>query len=93
MNLIAISAGEEVRNIEEVYEPYLIQIGFIKRTLQGRKTNEAATLALPRHFWQFSCMGCLDNRKYRSFGRSCILLSHEKMAEKKSLKFLPHPCE
>jgi len=39
---IAISAGEEVRTIEEVYEPYLIQIGFIKRTPQGRETTEAA---------------------------------------------------
>jgi Holliday junction DNA helicase RuvB len=32
---IAISAGKEVRTIEEVYEPYQIQIGFIKRTPQG----------------------------------------------------------
>lgn len=39
---IAISAGEEVRTIEEVYEPYLIQIGFIKRTPQGRETTAAA---------------------------------------------------
>lgn len=39
---IAISVGEEVRTIEEVYEPYLIQIGFIKRTPQGRETTEAA---------------------------------------------------
>lgn len=39
---IAISVGEEVRTIEEVYEPYLIQIGFIKRTSQGRETTSAA---------------------------------------------------
>ncbi|MFA7562747.1 MAG: Holliday junction branch migration DNA helicase RuvB [Methanoculleus sp.] len=39
---IAISVGEEVRTIEEVYEPYLIQIGFVKRTPQGRETTEAA---------------------------------------------------
>ncbi len=39
---IAISVGEEVRTIEEVYEPYLIQIGFIKRTPQGRETTGAA---------------------------------------------------
>jgi len=39
---IAISVGEEVRTIEEVYEPYLIQIGFIKRTPQGRETTTAA---------------------------------------------------
>lgn len=39
---IAISIGEEVRTVEEVYEPYLIQIGFLKRTPQGRETTEAA---------------------------------------------------
>lgn len=39
---IAISVGEEVRTVEEVYEPYLIQIGFIKRTPQGREITEAA---------------------------------------------------
>lgn len=38
---IAISVGEETRTIEEVYEPYLIQIGFIKRTPQGRETTIA----------------------------------------------------
>ncbi|MHC1627126.1 MAG: Holliday junction branch migration DNA helicase RuvB [Methanoculleaceae archaeon] len=39
---IAIATGEEVRTIEEVYEPYLIQIGFIKRTSQGRILTGAA---------------------------------------------------
>ena len=39
---IAIAIGEEVRTVEEVYEPYLIQIGFIKRTPQGREITEAA---------------------------------------------------
>lgn len=39
---IAISLGEEVRTVEEVYEPYLIRIGFIKRTPQGRETTPEA---------------------------------------------------
>jgi Holliday junction DNA helicase RuvB len=39
---IAISVGEEVRTIEDVYEPYLIQIGFVKRTPQGREVTPAA---------------------------------------------------
>jgi len=39
---ISISVGEEVRTIEEVHEPYLIQIGFIKRTPRGRETTSAA---------------------------------------------------
>lgn len=33
---LAVTVGEEVDTIEDVYEPYLIQIGFIARTLRGR---------------------------------------------------------
>ncbi len=33
---IAVSIGEEIDTIEDVYEPYLIQIGFITRTPRGR---------------------------------------------------------
>ena len=33
---VAATIGEEVETIEDVYEPYLIQIGFISRTLRGR---------------------------------------------------------
>ena len=45
---IAISVGEEVRTIEEVAEPYLIQIGFVKRTPQGRAATAAAKEHLQR---------------------------------------------
>ena len=34
---LAVSVGEEIDTIEDVYEPYLIQIGFMARTLRGRK--------------------------------------------------------
>lgn len=33
---LAVAVGEERQTLEEVHEPYLIQIGFIKRTPQGR---------------------------------------------------------
>ena len=33
---LAATLNEEVETIEDVYEPYLIQIGFIARTLRGR---------------------------------------------------------
>ena len=39
---IAISIGEAVDTLEDVYEPYLIQIGFIKRTPRGRVATEGA---------------------------------------------------
>ncbi|MFH0967074.1 MAG: Holliday junction branch migration DNA helicase RuvB [Methanobacteriota archaeon] len=42
LKTIAISVGEETRTIEDVYEPFLIRIGFLKRTPQGRETTPAA---------------------------------------------------
>jgi len=39
---LAVSVGEEADTLEEVYEPYLIQQGFIKRTSKGRIANPIA---------------------------------------------------
>ncbi|MEL7570874.1 MAG: Holliday junction branch migration DNA helicase RuvB, partial [Eubacteriaceae bacterium] len=36
LDTLAAAIGEEKDNIEDVYEPYLIQIGFIQRTPRGR---------------------------------------------------------
>lgn len=39
---IAASIGEEITTIEDVYEPYLLQMGFLKRTTRGRVVTEKA---------------------------------------------------
>ena len=39
---LAVSIGEESETIEEVYEPYLIQEGYIQRTPQGRIATDRA---------------------------------------------------
>lgn len=39
---IASSIGEEITTIEDVYEPFLLQNGFIKRTSRGRVVTEKA---------------------------------------------------
>jgi Holliday junction DNA helicase RuvB len=39
---IAAAISEEVQTIEDVYEPYLMQLGFIKRTPRGRMLTGAA---------------------------------------------------
>ncbi len=39
---IAISIGEAVDTLEDVYEPFLIQIGFLKRTPRGRVATDGA---------------------------------------------------
>ena len=42
IDTLATTLGEEVSTIEDVYEPYLIQIGFISRTPRGRIALPAA---------------------------------------------------
>lgn len=39
---IATAVGEEAETVEEVYEPFLIQEGYIKRTQRGREVTEKA---------------------------------------------------
>ena len=42
LNTIATAMGEDPGTIEDVYEPYLIKEGFIKRTPRGREVTELA---------------------------------------------------
>lgn len=42
VDTIAASIGEESQTIEDVYEPYLLQIGFLQRTPRGRVVTPAA---------------------------------------------------
>lgn len=42
LSTIATACGEEAETIEEVYEPFLIMEGFIKRTNRGREATEKA---------------------------------------------------
>lgn len=45
LETIAAATGEDTQTIEEVYEPYLMQIGYLSRTHRGR----VATIAAYRH--------------------------------------------
>lgn len=42
LTTIATAVGEEAETIEEVYEPFLIQEGYLKRTSRGREATELA---------------------------------------------------
>jgi Holliday junction DNA helicase RuvB len=42
INAIAATLTEDVETLEDVVEPYLLKIGFVQRTAQGRKTTPAA---------------------------------------------------
>jgi holliday junction DNA helicase RuvB len=56
LKTIAISVGEETRTIEDVYEPFLIRIGFLKRTPQGRECTPAAI----RHLTESGSTGTVN---------------------------------
>jgi Holliday junction DNA helicase RuvB len=42
LSTLAVAVGEEPDTIEDVYEPYLLQQGFLKRTPRGRVATDAA---------------------------------------------------
>ena len=42
LKTLAVACSEEVRTIEEIYEPYLIQCGLLKRTPRGRMVTAKA---------------------------------------------------
>ena len=49
---LAAALGEDVRTLEDVCEPYLLQAGFIQRTPRGRKVSPAAYMHLDYKFVQ-----------------------------------------
>jgi Holliday junction DNA helicase RuvB len=54
---IAASIGEDTNTIEDVYEPYLLQLGFVKRTPKGRVATDRA----------FKYMGKKKDREQKLF--------------------------
>lgn len=50
LDAIASSIQEEPMTLEDVYEPYLLQIGFINRTARGRVVTEKAYQHLGYHY-------------------------------------------
>jgi Holliday junction DNA helicase RuvB len=42
LDTLAASTGEDATTIEDVYEPYLLQMGYIQRTPRGRTVTDAA---------------------------------------------------
>lgn len=50
LTTIATAVGEDSGTIEEVYEPFLIQEGYLKRTPRGREVTEAAYKHLHKKF-------------------------------------------
>ena len=50
LETLAAAIGEEAVTIEDVYEPFLMQIGFLNRTPRGRMVTRAAYLHLGHNY-------------------------------------------
>ena len=48
LSTLAVALGEETDTIEDVYEPYLLQLGFLQRTPRGRMITELGRQARRR---------------------------------------------
>ena len=57
LNTLAAATGEDANTIEDVYEPYLLQLGFIARTPRGR-------VALPNAYKHLGKKLSLKNQEY-----------------------------
>ncbi|MDI6781380.1 MAG: Holliday junction branch migration DNA helicase RuvB [bacterium] len=51
LNTLTIAVSEETITVEDVYEPYLVKIGFLERTPRGRKATELAYKYFKRDLW------------------------------------------
>ncbi len=60
LDTLAASTGEEATTIEDVYEPYLLQLGFINRTPRGR-------IAMPNAYKHFGIAYNDKNSRQESF--------------------------
>lgn len=64
LNSLAVAVGEESDTIEEVYEPYLIQEGYLKRTAKGRVLTDR-------------CYDILGLTKHKKKGKSSVTEQQE----------------
>ena len=61
LDTLAASTGEEAETIEDVYEPFLIQLGFIQKTPRGRKATRLAYRHLNIRFEQTEQISLIDD--------------------------------
>lgn len=48
LKTLSVAIGEDAETLEDVVEPYLVQVGFINRTPQGRMATPAAAKHLKK---------------------------------------------
>ncbi|MBX3164657.1 MAG: Holliday junction branch migration DNA helicase RuvB [Bacteroidetes bacterium] len=60
ISTISSAVGEEAGTIEEVYEPFLVQEGYLMRTPRGREATELAYKHLNKNSWKNKTGGLFD---------------------------------
>jgi Holliday junction DNA helicase RuvB len=50
LNTLAAVLGDEISTVEDFYEPYLMQLGFLERTPRGRKATQNAYIHMKKNF-------------------------------------------
>ncbi len=75
LEAIAAATGEDAKTIEEVYEPYLLQIGYLNRTARGRIATAAAYehlgLVVPQNNSQLSLFTATDPESATHIQEDC----------------------
>ncbi|MBR0280883.1 MAG: hypothetical protein IJQ81_04720, partial [Oscillibacter sp.] len=83
LDTLAATIAEEAVTLEDVYEPYLMQLGFLTRTPRGRCVTEAAykhlNRALPGGFTSNPVIGAAE-RVGEAFGTPTAAGASEQMA-------------
>lgn len=76
---MAASTGEDATTIEDVYEPYLMQLGFLAKTPRGRLVTRLA--------WEHLGLACPDDYelKLKGLGRATHLASQSELAQQVTL--------
>ena len=67
LETLAAIIGEESVTIEDVYEPYLMQIGFLNRTLRGRVATKLAYKHLNLIFIHFIIIKIINFHRIFNF--------------------------
>ena len=91
LSTLAVAVGEEQDTIEDVYEPYLLQEGLIKRTPRGRAATPAAFAHLGLEPPRTPARRCSEPRRRARGAAACIAAAFAVAACVVCVQTMAHP--
>lgn len=92
LSSLAVAVGEEADTIEEVYEPYLIQEGYLMRTPRGRVATDLAyqrfNIQKPKGRQVYSIASKFNARFFRAFSKSFLSATQKRPSPKQTSQTL-----